>query len=57
MAKRLARYNDEEIDTALVTLALCAGNSRRASAELEGVGIEVSQSTLHKWRHERHVVR
>jgi hypothetical protein len=57
MTKRPARFNDEEIDTALVTLALCAGNTRRASAELRAVNIEVGQSTLHKWRTGLHCER
>jgi hypothetical protein len=57
MAKSPARFNDEEIDTALLTLALCSGTSRRASAELGAVGIDVDQSTLHRWRTALHTRR
>jgi hypothetical protein len=51
------RFNDEEVELSLLALALCSGNTRRASAELRQHGLDVAHSTLHAWSHEQYPER
>jgi hypothetical protein len=44
------KYTAEEVDTALLCLAVHGGQSFKAQAELAGRGIEISDSTLRMWK-------
>ena len=51
-------FTEEEIETCLLELAVCSGRPTPASARLkEAYGIEVSHSTLSKWRDRIHAHR
>jgi Mrp family chromosome partitioning ATPase len=43
-------YSDEDIEAALTELALCDGNARRAARALKASGLDVSESTLRRWK-------
>jgi Mrp family chromosome partitioning ATPase len=43
-------YDDEDVDAALTELALQGGNARRAARALKTVGLDVSESTLRRWK-------
>ena len=42
-------YTLEDVYTALRTLAFLGGNLRRATAALNGAGVQVSKRTLERW--------
>src|SRR5215211_269796 len=42
-------YTEEQMDRALVEVALCAGNTRAASRHLKAAGTPVPFQTLHQW--------
>lgn len=44
------KWTAEEVDTALLCLAVHGGRSQKAQDELAGRGIEVSQQTLCEWK-------
>lgn len=44
------RYSEEEIERGLLTIALVAGNTRRAARELKAQGHPVPRTTLSSWQ-------
>lgn len=50
-------YAPEEIERGLMEVALCGGNARRASRELEEKGLKIPRTTLQKWSQSQHVER
>ena len=42
-------YTEEQIDRALVEVALCAGNTHAAHRNLRALGFEVPRATLYEW--------
>jgi hypothetical protein len=47
------RYSREVIERALLQVALCGGNARKAARELEQLGIQIPHETISKWRRGR----
>jgi Mrp family chromosome partitioning ATPase len=43
-------YAEEEIEASLTQLALCRGNARRAAQFLKSAGLDISESTLRRWK-------
>jgi hypothetical protein len=54
---RSRKYTPEQVEKALLELALVGGNSGEASRRLEGVGIKVSARLLRLWRSGLHAKR
>lgn len=54
---RSRKFTPEQIDTALLTLAACAGNSVTACAALEERGIKLNPRTLRLWRERQYTDR
>lgn len=54
---RASKFDEEEITTALLTLAHHAGNSERAAAQLQQQGLQISSRTLRGWREGKHAER
>jgi hypothetical protein len=42
-------YTEEQMDRALVEVALCAGNTHMAHRNLKAKGFEVPRPTLYEW--------
>jgi hypothetical protein len=57
--KRLATrgYTIEQVETGLLELALCAGNSRLAARRLAEQGLPIPRETLRDWSTKHHVDR
>ena len=43
-------YSEDDIAASLTQLVLCRGNARQAARFLKAVGLEVSESTLRRWK-------
>ena len=43
-------YDDGDVDVALTELALQGGNARRAARALKAIGLDISESTLRRWK-------
>jgi Mrp family chromosome partitioning ATPase/capsular polysaccharide biosynthesis protein len=43
-------YSEDDIEASLKQLALCRGNARRAAQFLKSGGLDISESTLRRWK-------
>jgi hypothetical protein len=50
-------FTAEEVDRALLAVAVAGGNTERAAAELRGAGLEISGRLLRAWKSGRHADR
>lgn len=53
----MGKYTPEEIERGLAELAICGGNTRRASRQLRPAGLKVPASTLQSWMERYHTQR
>lgn len=55
--RRASRYTEDEIERALIAVAVCAGNTHRAHRELAKRGYKIPRPTLDVWATRLHAER